>query len=111
MGAWLHFQQQGMGLGGLFSHLIKIHRFICVIIFESTIFITRYQALRSTTKFIGSARTERKITKEEDDVIVVIDKDFEQIKVIPVPESTPPRSPYKQMTRIWIGPRVDPLEP
>jgi hypothetical protein len=97
--------------GRLFSLLIKIYKFICVIIFESTIFTTRYQSLRSTTEFIASARTERKITKEEDGMVVVIDKDFEQIeviKVIPVPESTPPRSPYKQTTRIWIGPRGRP---
>jgi hypothetical protein len=44
--------------------------------------------------------------EEEDDVVVVtvVDKDDEPIKVILVPESTPPRSPYKQMARIHIGP-------
>jgi hypothetical protein len=48
--------------------------------------------------------------EEEDDVVVVtvVDKDDEPIKVIPVPESTPPRSPYKQMARIHIGPRGQP---
>jgi hypothetical protein len=40
--------------------------------------------------------------EEEDDVVIVavIDKDDEPVKVISVPESTPPRSPYKQTTRI-----------
>jgi hypothetical protein len=50
---------------------------------------------------------------EEDDmvVVVVVDKDDELVEVIPVPESTPPRSLYKQTTQIWIGPWVNPLEP
>jgi hypothetical protein len=44
--------------------------------------------------------------EEEDDVVVIaiIDKDDESVEVISVPESTPPRSSYKQMTRIRIGP-------
>jgi hypothetical protein len=48
--------------------------------------------------------------EEEDDVVVVtvVDKDDKPIKVISVPESTPPRSPYKQMARIRIGPRGRP---
>jgi hypothetical protein len=47
---------------------------------------------------------------EEDDVVViaVIDKDDEPVKVIPVPESTPPRSSHKQTARIRIGPRGRP---
>jgi hypothetical protein len=48
--------------------------------------------------------------EDEDDVVVVaiIDKDDEPVEVIPVPESTPPRSLYKQTTRIRIGPRDQP---
>jgi hypothetical protein len=44
--------------------------------------------------------------EEEDDVVVVavIDKDDEPVEVIPVPESTPPRSSYNPTTWIWISP-------
>jgi hypothetical protein len=42
--------------------------------------------------------------EEEDDVVVitVVDKDDKPIEVIPVPESTPPKPPYKQTIRIRI---------
>jgi hypothetical protein len=44
--------------------------------------------------------------EEEDDVVVitVIDKDDEPVEVIPITESMPPRSSYKQTTQIRIGP-------
>jgi hypothetical protein len=48
--------------------------------------------------------------EEEDDVVVVavIDKDDEPVEIIPVPESMPSRSPYKQTVRIRISPRGRP---
>jgi hypothetical protein len=48
--------------------------------------------------------------EEEDDVVVVaiVDKDDKPVGVILVPESTPPRSPYKKTTRIRIGPQGRP---
>jgi hypothetical protein len=46
---------------------------------------------------------EDEAAREEDDV-VIIDKDGKMVEVIPIPESTPLRSPYKQTTRIRIGP-------
>jgi hypothetical protein len=46
---------------------------------------------------------------DEDDVVEVIvaeeEDDGEPVKVILVPDSTPPRPAYKQMARIWIGSR------
>jgi hypothetical protein len=63
----------------------------------------------------GKGGGEEEVTgqEEEDDdvvaiVVVVVDKDDEPVEVILVPESTPLRSPYKQTTRIWIGPRGQP---
>jgi hypothetical protein len=44
--------------------------------------------------------------EEEDDVVIVT---IGVVEVIPVPESTPPRSPYKQMTRIRISPQGRPI--
>jgi hypothetical protein len=38
------------------------------------------------------------------------EEDDEPVEVIPVAESTPPRSPYKQMAQIQIGPRGQPTE-
>jgi hypothetical protein len=46
---------------------------------------------------------EDEAAREEDDV-VIIDKDGKMVEVIPIPESTPLRSPYKQTARIRIGP-------
>jgi hypothetical protein len=45
------------------------------------------------------------IEEEEDEAAGEEEEHVEPIKVIPVPESTPPRSLYKQTTRIRIGPR------
>jgi hypothetical protein len=52
------------------------------------------------------------VEEEEDDVVVIAveDKDDEPVEIIPVPKSTPPRSPYKQTTRIQINPRGRPTE-
>jgi hypothetical protein len=56
----------------------------------------------------GEGEGEEGITKEEEDdmvMVVIVDKDDEPIEVIPVPESTPLRPPYKQTTRIQISPQ------
>jgi hypothetical protein len=59
-------------------------------------------------------RGEEEVTGEEEDddvvMVTVVDKDDEPVEVITVPESTPPRSLYKQMARIRIGPRGRPTE-
>jgi hypothetical protein len=57
---------------------------------------------------------EEEVTEEkEDDVVIVavVDKDDEPVEVIPVSESPPPRSPYKQTTRIGSTHEIDPPEP
>jgi hypothetical protein len=50
------------------------------------------------------------IANEEDGVVMaaVINKDDDPVKVIPVPNSTPPRPAYKQTVRIRISPRGRP---
>jgi hypothetical protein len=69
--------------------------------------VTQWQLVSSSP---GKGRGEEEVAKEEDDVViaVVIDKDDEPIEVISVPESMPPRSTYKQTTRIRIDPRGRP---
>jgi hypothetical protein len=75
--------------------------------------VTQWQPVSSSSGKGGGEevdREEEEVIKEEEDVviIVVVDKDDEPIEVISVPESTPPRSMYKQMARIWIDPRGRP---
>jgi hypothetical protein len=62
---------------------------------------------------LGEGEGEEVVIEEEDDdvvIVAVIDKDDESVEVILMPESTPPRSSYKQTTRIWISPQGRPIE-
>jgi hypothetical protein len=75
--------------------------------------VTQWQPISSSLGKGGGEEVtgeEEVIEEEEDDVVViaVIDKDDELVEVILVPESTPPRSSYKQTTQIRIDPRGQP---
>jgi hypothetical protein len=72
--------------------------------------VTQWQPVSSSP---GRGGGEEEVTAEEEEendmvAVTVVDKDDELVEVIPVPESTPPRSPYKQTARIRIGPRGRP---
>jgi hypothetical protein len=61
----------------------------------------------------GMREGEEGVTDEDNVVEVAIaeeEDDNEPIKVIPMPDSTPPRPTYKQTARIRIGPQGRPTK-